>query len=79
MSVDYDAVCDACEQTIHCGQDMGGRCSFGRGSSDEEGRMLVAAWVFAHASHGTVRIEVSDVGGYRVSDGYKQVDLWFID
>jgi hypothetical protein len=74
MSTDYEAVCDVCRLRAHVGQIMGGKPSFGYGSTDLTGQRLAARFVFDHADHG-VRIEVSGLGEHRPSDGYAFLDL----
>lgn len=51
MSVDWTVVCDRCREYCHLGQDMGGTCSFGYGSKDEEGRVVVGEFISEHIYH----------------------------
>ncbi len=51
MSVDWSVLCDKCKKYHHLGQDMGGLCTFGYGSSNHEGREEAGEFVSEHLAH----------------------------
>ena len=51
MSVDWNVVCDKCNEYHHLGQDMGGCCTFGYGSQDNCGRILSGEFIAEHLAH----------------------------
>ena len=51
MSIDWNILCDKCKRWHHLGQSMGGTCSFGYGSQDDEGSENCAKFVDEHLGH----------------------------
>lgn len=48
MSTDYDVVCDVCKLTMHAGQRMAMRQSFGYGPNDTAGAQRLADFIGIH-------------------------------
>ena len=76
MSIDWNVICDKCQQWHHLGQNMGGICSFGFGSQDEEGRNQAGEFLSNHLSHNWgegefLRIVKTD----NLPDGYSEERL----
>lgn len=57
MSVDWNVVCSKCNQYHHLGQDMGGQCTFGYGSTDDAGSKLAGEFISKHLAHNFVNGE----------------------
>ncbi len=51
MSIDWNVVCNRCNEYLHLGQDMGGCCSFGYCNTDIEGRESVGEFISEHLDH----------------------------